>query len=190
MAIVALVGILVVPRLFGESKENQNVTSQVAQQPTPNPPKAEVREAPNVQAKVPKPTLAEKSSEPVPSSVPAELSGRWQGEWSSLVGTTFSANVNLAATGNGNGVQGTINWMMISTPQATKQAKIGLTAVEYVRGSYDPTTRMLVMAGYKKDDPNNVIILDKYRLTLGEGGILGGATWNGGKWRGRLSLSR
>jgi serine/threonine protein kinase len=131
--------------------------------------------------------LKSRAQEPVP----AELLGRWHGEWSAPSGTIFSSDVSLEKAGNGNGVRGTINWTMRSTPQAVKQASVGLTAVEYVSGSYDPATRVLEMAGYKKDDPNNVILLDKYKLNLGAGGAtLGGATWNQGKWTGRLSLTR
>jgi hypothetical protein len=76
---------------------------------------------------------------------------------------------------------------MKSTPQEAKQSKIGLTAVEYIKGSYNPETRMLMMEGYRKDDPNDIISLDKYRLILSEDNrSLGGATWNHGRWRGRL----
>ena len=42
---------------------------------------------------------------------------------------------------------------------------------------------MLVMEGYRKDDPNDIISLDKYRLVLAEGGkSLEGKTWNHGGW--------
>ncbi len=50
---------------------------------------------------------------------------------------------------------------------------------------------MLEMEGYKEDDPNDVISLDKYRLVLTEDNkTLAGATWNHGQWRGGLSLTR
>jgi len=124
------------------------------------------------------------------SSMPRELTGRWQGQWSSPFGTIFSANMYLEAIGTSNGIQGYINWNMKSTPQESKQTKIGLTAVEYVKGSYNSETRMLTMEGYREDDPNDIISLDKYRLVLAEDNRLGGATWNHGGWRGRLSLSR
>jgi len=80
---------------------------------------------------------------------------------------------------------------MKSTPQESKQSKVGLTAVEYVKGSYDQGTRMLTMEGYRKDDPNDIVSLDKYRLVLAEGSrSLEGKTWNHGGWRGRLTLGR
>jgi hypothetical protein len=71
-----------------------------------------------------------------------------------------------------------------------KTEKVGLTAVEYVQGSYDSNTRIINLSGVRKDDPNGLIILDKYRLSLaGDNSTLAGATV-GGKTRGQISLRR
>jgi hypothetical protein len=193
--VIALASMIIVPLISQERKESKNInqttgtnaksineTSNIGAQRTVD---AETKESPL-------PTVTPNNPiNSTPPSAPTELTGRWLGQWSSPFGTTFSANVYLEAIGTSNGVQGNINWTMKSTPQESKQSKIGLTAVEYIKGSYNPETRLLVMEGYRKDDPNNIITLDKYRLVLAEDSrSLGGATWNHGRWRGRLSLSR
>ncbi len=193
--VITLAGIIIVPLMSRDQKENKNTNQTV------NTNDKSINETSNTEARrtvdaktkeSPLPTVA--TGNPTNSnlpSVPTELTGRWQGQWSSPFGTIFSASVNLEAIGLSNGVQGHINWTMKSTPQESKQSKVGLTAVEFVKGSYSPETRMLTMEGYRKDDPNNIITLDKYRLVLAEDNrSLGGATWNHGRWRGRLSLSR
>jgi hypothetical protein len=195
IALVAFLALLLGGGIVFLLKSGSKVDLDAAKTSSPNP--APSNSLQNNRTPVPSPNRdnnrvsSATGNAETPPSVPTELLGRWHGEWSSPTGTIFSADVTLEETGNGNGVQGTINWMMRSTPQPAKQARIGLAAIEYVRGDYDPATRMLAMAGYKKDDPNKVIVLDKYRLNLGAGGAtLGGATWNQGKWTGRLSLTR
>jgi|GEM_PF-1905054 len=192
--IIALGSIIVVPMLSNHKEsENVNQTTGTNDKPINETSNTQSRQTVNAQAKE-SPTPTETISNPTNpsvSSIPAGLIGRWQGQWSSPFGTIFAANVYLEATGAGNGVRGNINWTMKSTPQESKQSKIGLTAVEYIKGSYNPETHMLTMEGYGKDDPNDIITLDKYRLVLAEDNrSLGGATWNHGRWRGRLSLSR
>ena len=63
--------------------------------------------------------------------------------------------------------------------------------MEFVRGSYDPASRVLRLAGYRKDDPNSVIGLDRYHLVVADSGaIIGGITESNGTWQGVLSTSR
>lgn len=117
--------------------------------------------------------------------------GNWQGDWTSPLGTTYTAKVNLESAGSENNLQGQINWTLKGTNSGPMQAKIGKTGIEYIRGTYDPTKGTLSLEGYREDDPNDIITLDKYELTLGNhGSTLQGSTSNHGGWRGRISLSR
>jgi serine/threonine protein kinase len=121
----------------------------------------------------------------------ATVAGKWQGQWNSSQGNIYSAEVNLDKAGSANSIQGSITWTLISSALQSRQSKIGLTATEFVKGNYNPMTRILSMEGYRKDDPNNIIALDIYRLVLsGDGKSLGGATGNPGQRSAGLSLNR
>jgi hypothetical protein len=193
--IVVLASLVIIPRISGEKKDvdSPSQATNVKDKQVKEPQKTDPQVTANagVSGAPPSSVVANTPTNSSPSSIPTEIIGQWQGQWSSPYGTIFSSNLYLESTDRSNGVQGKINWTMKSTPQQSKQSKIGLTAVEYVRGSYNQETRMLTMEGYRKDDPNSIITLDKYRLVLAEDGrSLSGATWNHGGWRGRLSLNR
>jgi hypothetical protein len=117
--------------------------------------------------------------------------GNWAGDWTSPSGAYLTIKVNLDDDGAGN-VQGQIEWTLRRTTRPEKMNKIGMTAIEYVRGKYDPSTRNLTMSGYRKDDPNNVLVMvDDYRLGLtADNRGLNGAARNGGKWDGKIKLQR
>ena len=70
--------------------------------------------------------------------------------------------------------------------------KVGLSAIEFVRGTFDPANGIVKMSGYRKDDPDGVLVmLDEYKLTVSpDGKSLTGLARNGGKWNGHLRLSR
>ena len=188
--VVGLAGIIIIPRMGRDSTAlNQEVNSNG--KPSQDTSDTEPSRPLNNEGGSPTLPGPSNSVNPSTSATTADLSGEWRGQWMSPYGTTFSAGLHLEPAGTDNGVQGYINWTMKSTPQESKRAKVGLTAVEYVKGSYDQGARMLVMEGYRKDDPNDIISLDKYRLVLAEGGeSLEGKTWNHGGWRGRLTLNR
>ncbi len=61
----------------------------------------------------------------------------------------------------------------------------GKTAKEFLSGEYNPETRVVEVEGTSKDDPEGVIALDAYRLTLSEDGTsLSGCTrTNEGSWK-------
>ncbi len=120
----------------------------------------------------------------------ALLTSPWKGYWISPKGFLFTANVRLRIAQN-NSVEGEIAWVMERSPREEDKAKLGIGATEYVRGSYDPRARILRLEGYRKDDPNQVIGLDKYHLVLADSNqVLGGITWNHGSWQGLISLAR
>lgn len=92
-------------------------------------------------------------------------SGSWSGDWNSKT-TYFTATANF--TESGGKVSGQIVWTIRRTTNPKKIDKIGTSAVEYVQGAFNPATRMLSLKGYRKDDPNNIVILDRYNLILAE----------------------
>jgi len=117
--------------------------------------------------------------------------GKWTGQWSTTSGTLLYIEIDLKETAD-NGVDGQIKWTLRGTARPDKIDKIGNSAIEYVRGTFEPATGIILMSGYKKDDPNDVIVmLDNYRLTVSpDGSKLTGLARNGGKWNGRLKLAR
>ena len=117
--------------------------------------------------------------------------GKWIGDWSTESGTLFDFELTLTETSSDT-LDGRVVWFMRRTARPDKRDKIGLTATEYVRGTIDRTTGLVNLSGYKKDDRDGMLVmLDVYRLTLSaDGNNLNGQARNGGKWNGRVRLSR
>jgi hypothetical protein len=106
---------------------------------------------------------------PAPArSVPAidrsGLAGSWNGTWTGG-NSVYNAVMTLDVDASGN-IDGTINWISRSTPSPNGKDKIGMRAIEYVRGEYYPETEAIVLDGYRKDDPTGIWEADKYRLTI------------------------
>jgi hypothetical protein len=115
--------------------------------------------------------------------------GIWLGEWSDQEGDLYGCELRLNETENV--VSGSIVWIVKRTPRPDLQPKIGLSGIEHIKGKYDPQTRLLELEGYRKDDPHEVIGLDKYKLVISvDGQSLSGQTDHDGKWQARLSASR
>lgn len=91
--------------------------------------------------------------------------GNWSGDWNSK-SAYYMATVTLEET-NGR-INGRIVWTLKRTSNSQKINKIGASAVEYVQGTYNSQTRMLNLRGIRKDDPNNIVILDRYNLSLSD----------------------
>jgi len=117
--------------------------------------------------------------------------GRWDGDWSSPSGAYLTISVDLNDDGSG-GVNGRINWTLQRTNRPEKMSKIGLSATEYVSGTYDPVSGAVSLRGYRKDDPYGVLVmLDAYRLSVSsDSRRLTGKARNGGKWNGSVNLTR
>ena len=80
---------------------------------------------------------------------------------------------------------------MPGPPSAEEQGKLGLTGTEHITGSYDSDCGILTFEGYRLDDPNGILGLDKYRLVLDPDGMrVGGLTAHGGTWMGELKGGR
>lgn len=121
------------------------------------------------------------------------IDGQWTGFWVSFSsesqGYLYEATMTLRSDAESS-VDGQINWTLRISPRAAEQAKIGLSGVEFVRGSYDPGSRVIRLTGYRKDDPNTVIGLDRYHLVLADNGrVIGGITESHGSWQGLLSTT-
>lgn len=125
---------------------------------------------------------------PRPAQMPV---GRWAGDWSSPSGAYLTIVVTLNDSGDGQ-LDGTIVWTLRRTTRPEKMSKIGMSATEYVRGNFDTSSSIVTLHGYRKDDPNDVLVMvDDYRLTLSaDGSHLNGSARNGGKWDGKVVLSR
>lgn len=115
--------------------------------------------------------------------------GNWSGSLSYPSGASFSGQADLTDEGGGR-VSGQIVWTYVSAGNRSKADKIGLSATEYVRGIYDAATRTLTLNGYSESDPHDMIILDKYRLTLAENNRQMSGYSFGGKTRGNFSLRK
>lgn len=118
--------------------------------------------------------------------------GTWQGTWDSPNGSVYTAVMQLTVTADGS-ADGSIAWTLKDTRRPDLQPKIGATGTEYVHGTYDARCHVLAFAGYKLDDPKQVLGMDHYQLILApNGAALSGVTGNdegkGDTWTGILSL--
>jgi hypothetical protein len=113
--------------------------------------------------------------------------GPWSGRWDGNDGSIFSFTMQLSADSS-NRVTGKIQWKMLATSNSSQRSKIGLTAIEYVSGTYDSVTRSAELKGQNSDDPNGVISLDEYRISFDSRmKSLEGKTRNNGNWKGEIS---
>jgi hypothetical protein len=69
-------------------------------------------------------------------------------------------------------------------------AKVGSTAKESVSGEM-AGEGFFVLKGVVKEDPDNIVGLDQYRLALADNGdVIGGITRNNGSWTGQFIAVR
>jgi hypothetical protein len=124
---------------------------------------------------------------PLPVS---DLAGEWHGQWTSPSGYLFTATLFLTVAPDGI-ADGRFVWTLKRSPLAEEQRKLGLSATEFVSGKADGAAGTLTLAGTRKDDPNDVIFTDRYRLVAGENGrSLAGVSGNLGDWDGLVFLQR
>ena len=134
--------------------------------------------------------VAEKrgSGQPIPEADKTALEREWAGEYTST-GTAFDAKLRLRVLPDG-AVEGRIHWTYTRTDREESKRHIGRTGIEFVWGTYDPKMRLLLIDGYRRDDPQAILGLDRYRLTLAERNqALGGTTWANGTNDGRINLT-
>jgi hypothetical protein len=121
------------------------------------------------------------------ASVQISPGGKWNGDWNSMgkTSTNFSAAMDITDDGNGK-INGKIIWTLRATNNPKKTGKVGLSATEYVQGAFDQNTHLLTLKGYRKDDPNDLVILDKYQLAM----ATDNSTMSGKSISGRFILKR
>jgi hypothetical protein len=116
------------------------------------------------------------------------LAGPWHGMWTAS-GFRYEAVMTLNVAANGD-AEGAINWTLRVSPRANEASKIGMKGTEYIRGKYYPDSATFALDGYRKDDPNVILGLDKYRLVVSETRkSMGGITWHHGPWTGQFFLT-
>lgn len=119
------------------------------------------------------------------------LSSTWTGRWVGG-GFVFKARLFLRVSRDDQ-AEGHIVWTVVSAPQHSTEyrKKIGFKGTEHIRGHYDPATNLLSIKGVRKDDPDNVIGLDTYRLVLTrDHDMLVGVSSHRGKWDASIALQR
>ena len=185
LACISLAGAMLVlnrDRIFPAQETKTNTINETRTMPSPtasNMPLTNVNTVRAVNLTVTQPTVT------------FDPAGRWKGQWSTDSGTLLDIEISIT-NGQNNAFDGQIKWTMRKTARPDKMDKIGLSATEFVRGSFDPATGSVKMSGYNKDDPNNVLVmLDSYKLNItSDGHTLSGVARNGGKWNGHLRLTR
>jgi hypothetical protein len=170
-------------RIFPAQQSQRNTLAQI---PFNSVPTASVSPA------TPSTNIAKTSNQAtIPSAAKYDPTGKWNGQWSTDSGTMLDFELSLTESGNA-GLEGQIKWTLRRTARPDKMNKIGLTAIEFVRGTFDPSTGAVKMNGYGKNDPNNVLVMvDAYKLNVSQDGrTLTGLARNGGKWNGHINLSK
>ena len=125
----------------------------------------------------------------VSASDRAALAGPWDGIWTGR-GFRYQARMTLDVTASG-AIEGAIEWTLLVSPRPNEAGKIGMKGTEFVRGRFDAAASVLNFEGYRKDDPNVVLGLDKYRLVVSDQRkTMGGITSSGGAWNSKFYLSR
>jgi hypothetical protein len=119
-----------------------------------------------------------------------DLSGTWQGNWVSPKGYLYTTTLSLRVTSDGL-ASGSFAWVLKRSPRPEDQRLLGSGATEYVSGRTNTTARTVTLAGTRKDDPDGVIGLDRYKMVLSDDGrVMGGITYNHGDWQGQIVLAK
>jgi len=111
----------------------------------------------------------------------------YKGEWTTLNSAELFTGVFRIVIGKDNTVNGTLVWTYLAIDSSKSdlvdlyKGKKGKKGIEYVQGTYNPSTREIAFEGYKKDDPYEVIGTDKYTLKLSsDRNVLYGTTYHDG----------
>jgi hypothetical protein len=130
------------------------------------------------------------NAQDVTSSEQSVLAGPWHGRWTAPEGWLYEAVMTLQI-GKTGAVDGEIKWTLRTSARRSDDAKVGMTGTEFVRGTYFPASGAFHLDGYRKNDPNSVIGLDKYRLIAGDNrNTIAGVTEHHGNWAGQFVLTR
>lgn len=125
------------------------------------------------------------------AQAPLGTSTQWDCLWEEE-GTEylFACEMSLTIAADGS-LSGSIQWTVVRGPMPAYDGKLGLSAVEFVIGKYNSANKTMEFRGTSKDDPDEIIGLDVYRLEVSPGGgWLFGPTGAGDTWKGRFHASR
>lgn len=118
---------------------------------------------------------------------------QFKGTWTKI-NTTYIFEFDLILKINKtNQVEGYFNWKVVQSDEKDSfmqeyyEPRLGKTAKEYVKGTYDPVKGVYKLRGCKKDDPHQIIALDTYELAEDKAGDVGGKTFANGTWLGRIN---
>ncbi len=122
--------------------------------------------------------------------VAQDINGKWSCIWVDLDrGWEFECQMSLKVDKTGQ-ASGQIHWTMTRSPKPKDKSRIGLSGIEFIRGTMKKPGS-LSFDGYAEDDPKDVIGLDKYRLQVSRNGRwLYGPTWAHGSWKGQFFAKR
>lgn len=114
----------------------------------------------------------------------------FKGEWTDT-GTTANYTILLKIKIEQEKAVGEILWIYNSSDSSNTElvdymkGKKSKMAIEYVKGTFISRTRDLVLQGYNKKDPHNIIGIDRYVLKLSsDDKVIYGKTDNGTKYSG------
>lgn len=126
--------------------------------------------------------------QPAAEPPPAE-STVWDGECRNPTGYVYACRVRVKISA-ANRVTGSVQWSLKASPNANEQLAIGRKAKASVKGTFDPSSRRIVIGSYSEDDPYRLIEVNEYALSLSaDGQTLSGETYNDGVWLGTLSAT-
>lgn len=91
----------------------------------------------------------------------------WKGRWTDRNGNAFDGVMTLTLDPEGVAT-GNIKWTLTGIPAHGRQNKLGLSAIEYIEGSFDLDDRVLSIRGYRLEDSHGITSLDRYRLMFSE----------------------
>lgn len=126
--------------------------------------------------------------QPAAEPPPAE-STVWDGECRNPTGYVYACRVRIKISA-ANRVTGSVQWSLKASPNAAEQLAIGRKARASVKGTFDPSSRRIVIGSYSEDDQYDLINVNEYALSLSaDGRTLSGETYDDGVWLGTLSAT-
>lgn len=123
------------------------------------------------------------------AEAPPAASTIWDGECRDPTGYVYDCRVRIKISA-ANRVTGSVQWSLKASPNADEQLAIGRKAKASVKGTFDPSSRRIVIGSYSEDDPYGLIDVNEYALSLSaDGRTLSGETYDDGVWLGTLSAT-